>query len=98
MTKTKNAPSTGSRINERVAAVLAELRAMGSERDRVGMARHGINVEDAFGVSDYELPKVAKRLGTDHDTRSSGARGHANENRRIWGNGWHWTLRREARD
>ena len=51
----------------RAEAVLAELRAMGSERDRAGMARYGINVENAFGVSVYELRKVAKRLGTDHD-------------------------------
>jgi 3-methyladenine DNA glycosylase AlkD len=50
----------------RVAPILSELRAMGSERDRAGMARYGINVADAFGVSIYELRKVAKRLGTDH--------------------------------
>ena len=31
------------------------------------MARYGINVERAFGVSVYELRRVAKRLGTDHD-------------------------------
>jgi 3-methyladenine DNA glycosylase AlkD len=50
-----------------VPAILTELRGMGSERDRVGMARYGINVENAFGVSVYELRKVAKSLGTDHD-------------------------------
>jgi 3-methyladenine DNA glycosylase AlkD len=50
-----------------VPAIIAELRGMGSERDRAGMARYGINVENAFGVSVYELRKVAKRLGTDHD-------------------------------
>jgi 3-methyladenine DNA glycosylase AlkD len=50
-----------------VAAILADLRAMGSERDRAGMARYGINVEHAFGVSICELRKVARRLGTDHD-------------------------------
>ncbi len=50
-----------------VAAILAELRDMGSERDRAGMARYGINVENAFGVSVSELRKVAKRLGTDHN-------------------------------
>jgi 3-methyladenine DNA glycosylase AlkD len=49
----------------RVAALLEELRSMGSERDRAGMARYGINVADAFGVSVYELRKVAKRLGAD---------------------------------
>jgi len=51
----------------RVATLLAELRAMGSERDRAGMARYGINVDDAFGVSIYGLRKVAARIGTDHD-------------------------------
>lgn len=49
----------------RVASLLDELRSMGSARDRAGMARYGINVADAFGVSVYELRKVAKRLGTD---------------------------------
>jgi len=51
----------------RVASILSELRGMGGERDRAGMARYGINVADAFGVSVYELRKVAKRLGTDHE-------------------------------
>jgi 3-methyladenine DNA glycosylase AlkD len=54
-------------IESTVAAVLAELAAKGSEKDRAGMARYGINVERAFGVSIYELRRVAKRLGTDHD-------------------------------
>lgn len=50
----------------RIAGLLAELRSMGSERDRAGMARYGIDVENAFGVSVYELRRTAKRLGTDH--------------------------------
>ena len=49
-----------------VRAILAELCALGSAKDRAGMARYGINVENAFGVSIYELRRVAKRLGTDH--------------------------------
>lgn len=53
--------------DERVPAILAELSGMGSERNRAGMARYGINVENAFGVSVYELRRIAKRLGTDHD-------------------------------
>ncbi|MBK8997190.1 MAG: DNA alkylation repair protein [Myxococcales bacterium] len=40
---------------------------MGSARDRAGMARFGINVENAFGVSVCELRKMAKRLGRDHE-------------------------------
>jgi len=49
-----------------VPAILRELRGLGSAASRAGMARYGINVESAFGVSIYELRKVAKRLGTDH--------------------------------
>ena len=51
---------------KRVADLLAVLRSMGSEKDRAGMARYGINVENAFGVSVYKLRWIAKRLGTDH--------------------------------
>ncbi|MCC6752231.1 MAG: DNA alkylation repair protein [Deltaproteobacteria bacterium] len=50
----------------RVTAILAELEALGSEQSRAGMARYGINIARAFGVSVYELRKVAKRLGRDH--------------------------------
>ena len=56
--------ASGSRA--RVAPILAELRALGSERDRAGMARYGINVERAFGVSIQVLRTIARRLGTDH--------------------------------
>jgi hypothetical protein len=42
-----------------VPIILAELRAMGSERDRAAMARYGINVDNAYGVSVFELRKVA---------------------------------------
>ncbi len=52
--------------DKRVAELLGELRSLGSEKDRAGMARFGINVANAFGVSVNELRKVAKRLGTDH--------------------------------
>lgn len=64
-------PKDGGRTSRqaqdgRVPAILAELRSMGSEVDRAGMARYGINVERAFGVSVYALREVARRLGTDH--------------------------------
>lgn len=53
-------------MNKRVTTILDDLRALGSEHNRAGMARYGINVDDAFGVSIPELRKVAKRVGTDH--------------------------------
>jgi len=62
----RHPPNARSVGEKRVPAILAELRKMGSERDRAGMARYGINVENAFGVSVRELRLLAKRLGTDH--------------------------------
>jgi 3-methyladenine DNA glycosylase AlkD len=56
----------GARPDKAVADILAELRSMGSEKNRSGMARYGIKVENAFGVSVYQLRKIAKRLGNDH--------------------------------
>ena len=55
------------KTNRQVTDILSELRSLGSPENRKGMARYGINVENAFGVSIYDLRKLAKRLGTDHD-------------------------------
>jgi len=52
---------------ERLNAVMDELAAKASEESRAGMARYGINVTDAFGVSVPELRRMAKVLGTDHE-------------------------------
>jgi 3-methyladenine DNA glycosylase AlkD len=65
--RTKTKSKLKARSRGAVSAILAELRAMGSDADRAGMARYGINVDHAFGVSVSALRKVAKRLGTDHD-------------------------------
>jgi 3-methyladenine DNA glycosylase AlkD len=54
-------------VRERRAAVMADLAAQTSDESRAGMARYGINVEKAFGVSVYELRRMAKALGTDHE-------------------------------
>jgi 3-methyladenine DNA glycosylase AlkD len=67
MIKKRSAMRAGQTEDKRVAPILAELRAMGSAKDLAGMARYGINVDNAFGVSVYELRKVAKHLGTDHE-------------------------------
>jgi len=53
-------------MDARVTALLTELRARGSARNRAGMARYGINVQHACGVSVHELRRIARRLGTDH--------------------------------
>jgi 3-methyladenine DNA glycosylase AlkD len=51
----------------RADAVLAEIAPLGSDEARAGMARYGIATAHAFGVSVYELRRVAKGLGRDHD-------------------------------
>jgi 3-methyladenine DNA glycosylase AlkD len=51
----------------RARAVLDRLAPLGSEEARAGMTRYGIRTDDAFGVSIYELRKVASELGRDHE-------------------------------
>lgn len=48
------------------ADVLAELAALGSEKNRVGMARYGIRTDRALGVSMASLRPVARRLKRNH--------------------------------
>jgi 3-methyladenine DNA glycosylase AlkD len=49
-----------------VDEVLAELANLGSERNRQGMSRFGINIERAYGVSVGEIRKLGKRTRRDH--------------------------------
>jgi 3-methyladenine DNA glycosylase AlkD len=51
----------------RAREVLERLEPLGGEEARAGMARYGIRTDDAFGVSIYELRRIAKELGRDHD-------------------------------
>jgi 3-methyladenine DNA glycosylase AlkD len=46
--------------------VVARLRALGTERDRAGMARFGINVDNAVGVGVTALRRLARGLPRDH--------------------------------
>ncbi len=47
--------------------VLSRIRALGSSENRAGMARFGINVEKAYGVSVPSLRKLAKDIGKSHE-------------------------------
>ncbi len=55
-------------MSERAAVegILAELRSLGSEENRAGQARFGINTERAYGVSIANLRPIARRLKRDH--------------------------------
>lgn len=50
----------------RSSELVAHLRKRGSERNRQGMARFGINVERACGVPVPELRRLARNIGTHH--------------------------------
>ncbi len=47
--------------------IMKELKAMGNQRDREGMARFGINTEKAFGISVTKLRKYARKIGKNHE-------------------------------
>ena len=59
--------SAGGDLGKQVDAVLAELRALGSEEGRAGMARFGINTEKAFGVSMAAARPLARKYKRQHD-------------------------------
>jgi 3-methyladenine DNA glycosylase AlkD len=46
--------------------VLAELRVLGSEKNRAGMARYGINNERAYGVSMEAARPLARKYRRQH--------------------------------
>ncbi|MCB9915882.1 MAG: DNA alkylation repair protein [Planctomycetes bacterium] len=47
-------------------AVLAALKKRGTRQQREGLARYGIHVEEAYGVSMKDVQALAKQLGRDH--------------------------------
>lgn len=49
------------------APILQRLKALGSARNVVGMARFGIVVRDAYGVPLGPLKTIARELGRDHE-------------------------------
>lgn len=53
-------------MTTQVKTILRKLRSLGSEKNRVGMARFGIETKDAYGVSIPHLRKTAKAIGVDH--------------------------------
>lgn len=61
--------------------IVVQLRAMGSEENRAGMARYGIKADKAFGVSQADLRKLSRLLKKNHHRAVQ-----------LWETGW-----REAR-
>jgi 3-methyladenine DNA glycosylase AlkD len=61
-----------------VESVIAELRKLGSEKNRAGMARFGINTKRAFGVSIAAIRPLARRYRRNHELAAA-----------LWASGLH---------
>lgn len=61
-----------------VKEIIAELKKHGSEYNRQGMKRFGINVDKAFGVNVPVMRKLAKRIGKNHELAL-----------KLWESGYH---------
>lgn len=61
-----------------VAAALASLEEMSTDRDRENLVRFGINPPKAFGVSMRNIQVLAKRLGRSHELADA-----------LWKTGWY---------
>ncbi len=47
--------------------IIQEIKSMANPENVAGMARFGINVANAYGISVYTLRKMAKEIGKDHE-------------------------------
>jgi 3-methyladenine DNA glycosylase AlkD len=72
------APARGANTAPRVAAVIADLRRLGSAKGRAGMARYAIPSDKAFGASVGSIRKLAKSLGRSHELAAA-----------LWASGWY---------
>ena len=59
--------SKATAATTRADAVIRQLKALESPKDREGMTRFGIRTDRALGISIYTLRDIAKALGTDHE-------------------------------
>jgi len=57
---------------------LAELKALGTDEGRAGMARYGIVADRVYGVSVANIRLLARQLGRDHDLADA-----------LWRTGWY---------
>lgn len=54
-------------MQNKVDQILRRIKSHSKPGNREGMARFGINIENAYGVSVNDLRKIAKELGTNHE-------------------------------
>ena len=61
-----------------VEEVIAELEKHGSKKNLEGMARFGINIENAFGMNSTAIKNIAKKIGKNHELALE-----------LWASGYH---------
>jgi len=54
-------------LQTEVKNIIDQLKESGNQANRAGMARYGINVENAFGVSVSQIREMAKKIGKNHE-------------------------------
>jgi 3-methyladenine DNA glycosylase AlkD len=74
--KKKNAPKSSAPVDP--LKVIAELRALGSEKNRAGMERFGIKTERAFGISIQQIRPLARQYKKNHELALA-----------LWDSGFH---------
>ncbi len=53
-------------MESNIIKIITTLQGMGSDYNRLGMSRFGINVKNAFGISMVQLKLLAKTIGKNH--------------------------------
>lgn len=74
MTKTK----PNSEVTKQAKATVADLKRLGTQKVRDGMARYAIPSDNAFGVPVGQIRDLGKRLGRNHELAQA-----------LWDSGWY---------
>lgn len=74
MTKTK----PNSDVTKQAMAIIADLKRLGTQKVRDGMARYAIPSDNAFGVPVGQIRDLGKRLGRNHELAQA-----------LWDSGWY---------
>jgi len=54
-------------MSHKAEEIIAQLQSLANPENIVGMARYGINTQEALGISIYTLRPLAKEIGRDHE-------------------------------
>ena len=78
MAQSMTTSRTDQDIKKQAKAAVAELKRLGTKKNREGMTRYAIPSDNAFGVSVGQIQQLAKRLGRSHELAQA-----------LWDTGWY---------